>query len=514
MTQVPRPASKDGNHILHLGVHDENTAAEYAHPPKKVFWPRIWKTGSVVYDAEDESKCIRHRTNVYDSSLRFNARFESGNLRCVYRLAGDAYHVILEKDSDASRSCQWFYFQVTNTRALTPYTFYISGFSKKTSVFGSGSRVFMYSEHSAKTNERGWVRAGSHYGYGVTRKRRDRTCVSLQFSVIFPYDKDTVYLAYAIPYTYTDLRRHISVWHSRARLLVDVSTISRTTGGRDCPLLTVTSPTLGRKTAIVMTGRVHPGESNGSIVLHGVIDFLLSHHHAAQFLRDNHVIYIVPMINVDGVVEGTTRTDLGGYDLNRVWTNPDPVMHPVVFETKKLIERLSNECTVAAYIDFHGHARLHGTFAYGCPNKGDPALADVEKQLPKIMTNLSDGFSWKQCVFSYPKARTDASRVVLRRELGIVHSITIETSFGGTLGPRASKVLYDEYMWKSIGANIGESMYYLMSGKQPPVRELSSEKPSTSRPPLSSRRTVVVPNVSRNQQCPRYRGNVQSNQGK
>ncbi len=40
------------------------------------------------------------------------------------------------------------------------------------------------------------------------------------------------------------------------------------------------------------------------------------------------------MINVDGVIYGNFRCDLGGFDLNRNWRNPDKNLHPQIFGIK------------------------------------------------------------------------------------------------------------------------------------------------------------------------------------
>lgn len=57
----------------------------------------------------------------------------------------------------------------------------------------------------------------------------------------------------------------------------------------------------------------------------GVIDFLLSNSPEAEFLRDNCVFKIVPMVNPDGVIHGNYRCDLAGADLNRRWNKPKKV---------------------------------------------------------------------------------------------------------------------------------------------------------------------------------------------
>lgn len=43
------------------------------------------------------------------------------------------------------------------------------------------------------------------------------------------------------------------------------------------------------------------------------------------------------MINVDGVIYGNFRCDLGGFDLNRNWENPDRRLHPQIYAIKEEI---------------------------------------------------------------------------------------------------------------------------------------------------------------------------------
>lgn len=48
----------------------------------------------------------------------------------------------------------------------------------------------------------------------------------------------------------------------------------------------------------------------------------------AQKLRDKFIFKLIPMLNPDGVIHGNYRTNLAGYDLNRVWENPDKLLCP------------------------------------------------------------------------------------------------------------------------------------------------------------------------------------------
>lgn len=51
----------------------------------------------------------------------------------------------------------------------------------------------------------------------------------------------------------------------------------------------------------------------------GIMRSLLKDTPENQYLLDNYLIKIFPMINVDGVVYGNFRCDVTGVDLNRRW---------------------------------------------------------------------------------------------------------------------------------------------------------------------------------------------------
>lgn len=61
------------------------------------------------------------------------------------------------------------------------------------------------------------------------------------------------------------------------------------------------------KRCIVLSGRVHPGESNSSYCIQGTIDFILSSTKEAKFLRNYFIFKIIPMLNPDGVAVGNYR---------------------------------------------------------------------------------------------------------------------------------------------------------------------------------------------------------------
>ena len=80
---------------------------------------------------------------------------------------------------------------------------------------------------------------------------------------------------------------------------------------RRLDLLTVATPSLlvkgKRKKVVIVTARVHPGETPSSYVCQGFIEFIISDHPIARLLRESIVFHIVPMLNPDGVFLGNQR---------------------------------------------------------------------------------------------------------------------------------------------------------------------------------------------------------------
>ena len=146
-----------------------------------------------------------------------------------------------------------------------------------------------------------------------------------------------------------------------------------TLAGNACDLITITSfgsdpAALKARRAVVITARVHPGESNASWIMKGILDYLTGASVDARILRDNFIFKIVPMLNPDGVIVGNYRCSLAGQDLNRLWDEPSRKMHPTIFFTKSMFRHLFDDRDVVLYVDIHGHSRKKNVFMYGNSN--------------------------------------------------------------------------------------------------------------------------------------------------
>ena len=123
---------------------------------------------------------------------------------------------------------------------------------------------------------------------------------------------------------------------------------------------------IAERPSIILSSRVHPGESNASFIIEGTIKFLVSNEPEAKMLRDRYVFKIIPMLNPDGVIAGNYRSSLGGHDLNRQWLSPSMKISPEIFCMKDMMRKTLECRKIVLFVDIHGHSRCKNLFMYGC----------------------------------------------------------------------------------------------------------------------------------------------------
>jgi len=266
--------------------------------------------------------------------LRFSSDFESGNLSQAHLIWEHEYDLRLLEDHNTCGHTQWYYFQVRNMEAGVPYRFNVVNLGKSDSLYNDGMLPVLYSEKQATSRGIGWQRQGRDVRYykGIPNPSQ-RGSYWASFTIEFPEEDDVAYLAMAVPYTLTDLRKDLVSWTSTEGGRASIcrrEVLCKSLGGLDMDLLTISegvnSPdhdeavgiTGGlRKPVIALSARVHPGETNASWMMKGAVEYLLSDTDEARELRARYTFKILPMLNPDGVVLGNYRCSLAGLDLNR-----------------------------------------------------------------------------------------------------------------------------------------------------------------------------------------------------
>lgn len=391
-----------------------------------------------------------------DTTLVFESRMESGNLRRAIQVYPHEYDLILRPDINTRGHTQWFYFSVSNTRRNIPYKLNVINLVKGDSLYLEGMQPLVFSEKESAASGTGWTRTGENICYyqNNIKRRNGQYYYTATFTLRFDHNHDTAHVAYCYPYTYTDLQRYLKALEDdpQRRQRFRRRPLCQTLAGNTCDLLTITTfdsdpEALRGRRGVVLSARVHPGESNSSWMMKGAIDFLTGNSLDAKILRDNFVFKVVPMLNPDGVINGNYRCSLAGVDLNRVWSEPNRKIHPTIYHTKQMIRRLMEDRETLLFCDMHGHSRKKNIFMYGCENKRARSLPIYdregynplvvqgrlqEKVFPKILSeNYPEAFSFQECNFKVQRSKESTARVVVWRELGLANSFTLEASFAG-----------------------------------------------------------------------------------
>lgn len=372
-----------------------------------------------------------------DQTLNFESRFESGNLELAIKVSDKEYNLILQHDTNTSGNTQWFFFSVSNTTQDLKVKFNILNLGKGDSLYNYGMKVLVHSEVEEKKNGRSWFRDGEdilYHSNSMYKPNTSKPYFTVTFSYRFIHPKDTVYFAYSFPYTYTDLMKYLLSLENdqRKNSLFSRKLLCHTIGGNRCDYLTITSSEIPEymrnRKGVILSSRVHPGESVGSWMMQGAIDFLLSDCREAAIIRDNFVIKTIPMLNPDGVINGNYRCNLAGNDLNRKWKSPSRILQPTIYHAKRLIKTFAKERKLQLICDMHGHSRRMKIFMYGCNVQSDPAAT---REFPLILSKMDKNFEYKSCSFHMQKNKESTLRISMFNEAQVPNVYTLEASFCG-----------------------------------------------------------------------------------
>ncbi|CAB1323354.1 unnamed protein product [Coregonus sp. 'balchen'] len=227
----------------------------------------------------------------HSDSLRFFSKFECGNLRKAVQVR-------------------------SGMAANVPYRFNIINCDKANSQFNYGMQPVLYSVREALEGRPNWIRTGTEICYYrnsfcPSRGRKSSSFYTLTFTVTFKHNED-------VPVVIAVFQSHLQVLQRSVdprKVFFRQQSLCNTLAGNPCPLVTITAcPSskswkdlhqLRNRPCVVLTARVHPGESNASWVMKGTLEFLCSSDPVAETLREAYIFKIIPMLNPDGVINGT-----------------------------------------------------------------------------------------------------------------------------------------------------------------------------------------------------------------
>jgi len=266
------------------------------------------------------------------------------------------------------------------------------------------------------------------------------------YTVIKTFNRNRVWISYIEPYPYSRLEKFIK--EIKNNQYITLESIGKSVEGRELYFINVSESfiDIDSRPVVWIIARQHPWETAGTWASEGIIRYLISDNPDAVKIRKNITFKILPIANPDGVVNGVTRFNAKGVDLNRHWDKSDPIssdikMAPEIALLKKAMKKWRSKHRMDMWINIHNNSM-------GIKNPAHISFCPPVKESEKFGKYLTE-----ESVFRGPVRNTD-SAVVTREFNTSSMLIEMEVGYNSELGIWINKKQHIEY-GKGLARSIG-----------------------------------------------------------
>jgi hypothetical protein len=235
--------------------------------------------------------------NTSGDDVSFGNEFQGARLNGVAKLSDSLYSILITAENQPINGSPWYAFKVwskTNREISIRFTY----------------PPKVRHRYNAKLSKDGkqWADAGNGF---FSKNDLDSNYV-LKLKV----GPDTSWVAAQELIT----SFHVNTWVRQLTQdkAFSSSIIGQSAESRSIPEITIGNP--ASKDVILITGRNHPPEVTGHYALQAFVETLTGNSDLAKAFRKQFLVYVVPLLNPDGVDGGFWRHNSGGIDLNRDWS--------------------------------------------------------------------------------------------------------------------------------------------------------------------------------------------------
>lgn len=228
--------------------------------------------------------------------VSFGNDFQGARLNGVAKLSDSLYSILITAENTPINGSPWYAFKVWSKT------------TKEISIqFNYPPKV--RHRYNAKLSANGKVWADAATGFFSKNETDSNYVLKLKVG------PDTTWVAAQELITSSSVNTWIGELTKNSAFTS--STIGRSTELRAIPEITIGNT--ASKKVILITGRNHPPEVTGHYALQAFVETLTGNTELAKTFRKKFLVYVVPLLNPDGVDGGFWRHNAGGIDLNRDW---------------------------------------------------------------------------------------------------------------------------------------------------------------------------------------------------
>lgn len=270
--------------------------------------------------------CLSSWTLPTSAQITLDADFDHGSLdEAASFVTGDLVELVGRDNFNPGR-WKWLYFAADGVQGRTPIFRISDEFVTGGGNLNDHAMVYSYDRENWTFFDRN-VRSAANDSYAFLNSQ--------------PFERDTVYVAYGLPYPVSRSNAHTSAlasspWVSPTLSGTSDLVVGRSPGGRDDLGRTIprqdlhgyriTDPdSVEPKAKVVLVGGVHSNETLGNHTLEALVDYLIEDSFEAAALRRRAEFYVYPMVNPDGRLAGYNRStvEAPSLDPNRFWAPPN-----------------------------------------------------------------------------------------------------------------------------------------------------------------------------------------------
>lgn len=295
----------------------------------------------------------------------FSNNFEGGRLNSLEKLNDTLYRVLISPENTPINGSPWYAFKVWSAekKHVTIRLEY------------SGNARHRYPPKLSKDG-RSWEPVNT----AITGSGRPEFGLRI--------GPDTTWIAAQELYTTSHAREWVKEIVRKTGGKTEI--IGKSTEGR--PLTVVKIGNVDSKQRIIVYGRQHPPEVTGQLAMNLFVEAITDGSALSKKFLGQFLVYVIPIVNPDGVDGGFWRHGAGGVDLNRDWAvfnQPEPAA--IRDFLKKEIAQTGNKLLFG--IDFHStHEDIYYTVDPKLegliPGLVSQWLAETQVRIPGYVPNV------------------------------------------------------------------------------------------------------------------------------
>ena len=326
-----------------------------------------------------------------NDSVYFSNDFEGARLNGIIKDYDSTYTALITSENTPINVSPWYAFKVWSKHKKQIYLTLTYGEGYKHRYYPKLSNDGLHWTSMDSTDYVEFEKGDKNFGPGS---------LPLKVQMTLSINPDTLWVSAQELQT----SKHVKKWVEALseKPFVSNQQIGLSKEGR--PLMALTIGKEKTKRMLIIISRQHPPEVTGYLAMKAFVETISSDLKLAKKFRKKFTVYVVPLMNPDGVDNGHWRHNAGGIDLNRDWTFFN---QPETWAVSEFIKEREKKTNGKFYfgIDFHStwddiYYTIADNFKGNMPGLVPEWLENLKEEIPYYNPNISPSDNIEPAIIS------------------------------------------------------------------------------------------------------------------